>query len=221
MFMSTLLFALFLNAFQSNAFQITYPKEGDLVNVYNGLVTTWSYNSSDSTLLPLTIQFVAVSHMIESPTYIQDDLNITLESTGTGTSSLAREFIHSTIVTSPLVPETTLASGPGAAATAATTHVSTSNENNDDGLSPGAKVGIGIGCAAAAIIGLVGLLLLYRIRKKGKPHPSEAPNLPSVDSTKLYGSSDTRKIFEADGKYESANMPELPSDHFTRSELPG
>ncbi|OKP09454.1 hypothetical protein PENSUB_5190 [Penicillium subrubescens] len=193
--MSTLLFALFLNAFQSNAFQITYPKEGDLVNVYNGLVTTWSYNSSDSTLLPLTIQFVAVSHMIESPTYIQDDLNITLE--------------------------TTLASGPGAAATAATTHVSTSNENNDDGLSPGAKVGIGIGCAAAAIIGLVGLLLLYRIRKKGKPHPSEAPNLPSVDSTKLYGSSDTRKIFEADGKYESANMPELPSDHFTRSELPG
>lgn len=249
--------------------------------MYNGLVTTWSYNSSDSTLLPLTIQFVAVSHMIESPTYIQDDLNITLgiwtiltnfpvaegyilrfiyannyweirgfqittsgqstnasdtssstssvflstsyrstaipwipESTDTETSSLGRDSIHTTRAASPLVPD-------GAAATAATTHVSTSNENTDHGLSTGAKVGVGIGCAAAAIIGMVSLLLLYRIGKKGKSHPSEPPNPPSIDSTELNGSSDTRNIFEADGKYEAANMPELPSDHFTRSELSG
>ncbi|GFF99456.1 hypothetical protein IFM61392_00839 [Aspergillus lentulus] len=60
------------------AFQITYPKKGDLVNVYDGLVTTWSYHSSDSILLPLTIYFVAVSHDDESATYIRDDINIAL-----------------------------------------------------------------------------------------------------------------------------------------------
>jgi hypothetical protein len=187
------------NYWETRGFQITTSEQ--------------SRNASDTSS--------STSPVLLSTSYRSTTMLWITESTGTGTSSLAREFIHSTIVTSPLVPETTLASGPGAAATAATTHVSTSNENNDDGLSPGAKVGIGIGCAAAAIIGLVGLLLLYRIRKKGKSHPSEAPNLPSVDSTKLYGSSDTRKVFEADGKYEAANMPELPSDHFTRSELPG
>ncbi|KAF4173461.1 hypothetical protein CNMCM8694_008454 [Aspergillus lentulus] len=57
---------------------ITYPKKGDLVNVYDGLVTTWSYHSSDSILLPLTIYFVAVSHDDESATYIRDDINIAL-----------------------------------------------------------------------------------------------------------------------------------------------
>lgn len=50
------------------------------MNVYNGLITTWSYNSSDSILHPLTIQFVPVAHMDESPTYVREDLNITLGS---------------------------------------------------------------------------------------------------------------------------------------------
>lgn len=252
------------------AFQITYPKKGDLVNVYNGLVATWSYDSSDSILLPLTIQFVPVSHNHESPTYVQDDLNITMDvwtivtnfpvadsyylrfiyannywETGSfqittseqsknasdiSSSPVPTSHRSSTIlwitestgtITSSLAPGTTPALGPGAAATAATTQISTSNEKNDDGLSTGAKVGIGIGCAAAAIIGIVGLLLLYRMKKKGNFHPPEQPNLPSVDSTKLNGSSDAQKIFEADGKHEAANMPELPSGHYTRSELPG
>ncbi|KAF7166706.1 hypothetical protein CNMCM5623_000250 [Aspergillus felis] len=288
MSISTLLLALALNVFQSNAFEVTYPKKDDLVNVYNGLVTTWSYNSSDSILLPLTIYFVPVSHLDESATYIQDNINITLgrwtiftsfpvaeayylrfiyannfwetgnfmittseqstnasdtsssaspnlystshrssttlwttESTGTGTSSLAQETNRTATVASSLTPGTIQALGSGGAATAATNLVSSSNENYDNGLSTGAKAGIGIGCAAAAIIGIVGLLLLYRIKQKGKFPPPEPPNLPSVNSTKLNGCSDARKIFEADGKHEAANISELPSDPYTRSELPG
>jgi hypothetical protein len=257
-----------------SAFQITYPKKGDLVNVYNGLVATWSYNSSDSILLPLEIQFVTLSHNEEFPKYIQDNLNITLKvwtiltdfpvadayklrfiyannfwETGSfqittseqsknasdtsssispnlastsHRSSTTLWIIESTSTgTSFLAPGTTPGFGPGATATAATTQVSSSGENNNYGLSTGAKVGIGIGCAAAAIIGIVGLLLLYRIKKKNIIHPPEPPNLPSVDSTKLNGSSNSQKIFEADGKHEAANIPELPSDHYTRSELPG
>jgi hypothetical protein len=46
-------------------------------------------------------------------------------------------------------------------------------------------------------------------------------NLASVESTKLNGSSDPRKIFEADGKHEAANMAELPSNPYPRIELPG
>jgi hypothetical protein len=154
-----------------------------------------SRNASDTSSYP-----VPTSHRSSTTLWIT-------ESTGTRTSSLA--------------PGTTPVMSPGAAATAATTQVSTSNEINDDGLSTGAKVRIGIGCAAAAIIGLVGLLLLYRMKKKGKLHPSDQPCLPSVNSTNLDGSSDAQKIFEADGKHEAANMPELPSGHYTRSELPG
>ncbi|KAJ5235463.1 uncharacterized protein N7469_004631 [Penicillium citrinum] len=62
MFKSTFLLVFALNVFQSN---------GDLVNVYNGLITTWSYNSSDSILHPLMIQFIPVSHMEEAPSYVQ------------------------------------------------------------------------------------------------------------------------------------------------------
>jgi hypothetical protein len=252
------------------AFQITYPKKGDLVNVYDGLVTTWSYNSSDSILLPLTIYFVPITHHDESATYIQNDINITLgiytisttfpvaeayylrfiyannfwetgnfrittseqSTNASDTSSSASPNLYSTSPTlwitestatgaSSLTPGTIQALGSGGAATAATNQVSSSDENYDNGLNTGAKVGIGIGCAAAAIIGIVGLLLLYRIKKKGKFPPPEPPNLPSVNSTKLNGSSDARKIFEVDGKHEAANIPELPSDCYTRSELPG
>lgn len=255
------------------------------MNVYNGLVATWTYNSSDSVLLPLTIEFVTFMHLEESPTYIQNDLNITMgvwtivtnfpvadaydlrfihankewetgsfqittseqpknasdtsstassngpstshrtgvstESTGIGTSTLAQETNRTVTVPSSLALGATRASGSGAATTATISPVSTSNANHDNSLSNGAKVGIGIGSAAAAIIGIVGLLLLYRIKKKGKFPPPEPPTLPSVDLTKLNGSSEAGKILEADGKHEAANLPELPADPYTPIELPG
>jgi hypothetical protein len=237
------------------AFQITYPKKGDLVNVYDGLVTTWSYNSSDSILLPLTIYFVPITHHGESATYIRNDINITLgkytifttfpvaeayylrfiyannfwetgnfrittseqSTNASDTSSSASPSLYSTSPTLWITESTaTVASSltPG-------TKVSSSDENYDNGLNTGAKVGIGIGCAAAAIIGIVGFLLLYRIKTKGKFTPPEPPTLPSANSTKLNGSSDAWKVFEADGKHEAANIPELPPDSYTRSELPG
>jgi hypothetical protein len=62
----------------SQAFRINYPQNGDLVNVRNGLTTDWSYESHDSILLPLSIQYVAASHQEEPPTYIKEDLNVTL-----------------------------------------------------------------------------------------------------------------------------------------------
>lgn len=79
LFQGNLLQSVLTLAFLS-AFKITYPNKGDLVNVYNGLITTWSYNSSDSILHPLMIQFIPVSHMEEAPSYVQGDLNITLGS---------------------------------------------------------------------------------------------------------------------------------------------
>ncbi|KAJ5876386.1 uncharacterized protein N7529_001970 [Penicillium soppii] len=73
-----LLLALAFDVLQSNAFRINYPQNGDLVNVRNGLTTDWSYESHDSILLPLSIQYVAASHQEEPPTYIKEDLNVTL-----------------------------------------------------------------------------------------------------------------------------------------------
>lgn len=277
----------------SPAFKITYPNEGDLVNVYNGLITTWSYNSSDSISHALTIQFVPISHMEEIASYTHDDLNITLGSwtietqfpvadnyylrfiyanndwssgrfkismsessknasdTSSATSSdgptsldgpnisdvpttsespstwdrssttlLVTEATSTGIGASSLMPVTTRALGDGHTATAATTQASSSSENSDKGLSTGAKAGIGIGCAAAAIIGIVGLWLLYRIKKKRNISPGPQI-LPDPDSTKQNENSTSGEIFEADGKHEAANMAELPSDAYTRSELPG
>jgi hypothetical protein len=84
-------------------------------------------------------------------------------------------------------------------------------------------VGIGIGCSAAAILGVVGLFILYRIKNKDKIVPEEPPNPPNVGlmEMELNGSSAARKIFEVDGKNEAANMPELPSHTVPASELPG
>jgi hypothetical protein len=50
------------------------------VNIYNGLTTTWTYNSSDSILLPLLIQYVEVSHMEEIVKHTDQNLNTTLGS---------------------------------------------------------------------------------------------------------------------------------------------
>ncbi|KAJ6168097.1 hypothetical protein N7497_000940 [Penicillium chrysogenum] len=268
-----LLLALALNVFQSNAFRITYPQKGDLVNVYNGLSTAWSYNSSDSILLPLLIQFVAASHLEEAPDYITDELNITLGTftiqtsfsladyyllrfiygnnayetgnfditmsehpkNGSDTSSSASFLVGSTPRPSILIPPATesatgtssLVQGPnspsGSAAAAATTEIPRTDGNNDDGLNTGAKVGIGIGCSAAAIIGMLSLFILYRIKEKNKTIPERPPSPPSVGliEIELDGSSATRKIFEMDGKHEAANIPELPTHPFPSSELPG
>jgi hypothetical protein len=256
------------------AFQITYPKKGDLVNVYNGLPVTWSYNSSDSILFPLTIQFVPISHNDESPTYVRDHLNITLgvwtihtdfpvadaydlrliyannfwetgsfqvatseqsknasdtSSSDSSNHALTSDSSSTTLLiteststgSSSLAQGTTRALGSGATATTATTRVSSSREDNDNGLSTGPKVGIGIGCAAAAIIGIVGLSLLYRIKKK-RNLPPEQQNLSDFDSKNLNERSNSRGVFEAHGTQEAVNMPELPSDSiYTRGELPG
>ncbi|CAG8359235.1 unnamed protein product [Penicillium salamii] len=252
----------------SPAFRITYPQKGDLVNVYNGLPTTWSYNSSDSIFLPLLIQFVAASHQEEAPDYTTDELNITLgtytiqttfdvadyyllrfiygnnayETRGfdittsekpknaSDTLSATSSLVESTASPSVLVHSATesatgtsslMPSGSGAAA--ATTEFPKTDEKNDDGLSTGAKVGIGIGCSAAAIIGMLGLLVLYRIKKKNKTIPKPPPRPPSVGQieTELDGSSAARRIFEMDGKQGAANISELPSHPVPSSELPG
>jgi hypothetical protein len=62
----------------SSALRITYSQTGGFVNVYNGLATTWTYNSSDSRLLPLLIQYVEASHMEEIVKHTDENLNITL-----------------------------------------------------------------------------------------------------------------------------------------------
>lgn len=243
------------------------------MNVYNGLTTTWSYNSSDSVLLPLSIQYVAASHQQESPTYIKEDLNITfgtftIETTfnladyyllrfiygnteyetghfeittskqsknASDTSSSASPLAQSTLVPSiPVLPTTeSTTTGPsslaqrthspsGSEATAAVTQIPSTKENSNDGLNTGAKVGIGIGCSAAVIIGMVGLFIFHRIKKKSKMDPEEPPSPPSVGlETELDGSSATRKMFELDGKHGVANLPELPSHPSPPSELPG
>jgi hypothetical protein len=258
------------------AFQITYPKKGDLVYVYDGLTTTWSYNSSDLTVFPLMIQFVPIYNMQETPTYVQKDLNITLgewtidinfplaeaydlrfiyanndwetgrfqitmtemSTNASDTSSSGSSDRHSTsghssttlsttestgTGTSFLVQGTTRALGWEATATAATAQVSSSSDNYDRGLSTGAKVGIGIGCAVAVIMGIVGLSVLYRIKKKGNfqvpPEPQDSPDFGSKNPNESDSSQNI--LFEADGKHEATNMSELPSDTFTRSELPG
>jgi hypothetical protein len=257
----------------SPAFRITYPQKGDLVNVYNGLPTAWSYNSSDSILLPLLIQFVAASHMEEAPEYITDELNITLGTftiqtsfsladyyllrfiygnnayeTGSfdittseqpknasDTSSSTSPLVESTPRPSVLIPPATESatgassltqgtkSPSGWEAAAATTEIPKTDENNDDGLNTGAKVGIGIGCSAAAIIGMLSLFILYRIKRKSKTIPERPPSPPSVGpiEIELDGSSATRKIYEMDGKHGVANLPEPPTHAFPSSELPG
>ncbi|KAJ5207364.1 hypothetical protein N7491_002003 [Penicillium cf. griseofulvum] len=125
----------------------------------------------------------------------------------TGTNSLAQEANSS--------------SGSEAVATA--TESPKTNENNDDGLNTVAKVGIGIGCSAAAIIGMLGLFILYRFKKKSKiiPEQSSIPPSDVVIKMELDGSSAARRVFEMHGKHEAANLPELPSHPFVSSELPG
>jgi hypothetical protein len=246
----------------SPAFKINYPQSGDLVNVYNGLNTMWSYNSSDSILLPLTIQFVAASHREESPAYTSEDLNITIgiftiETTFTLADHYLLRFIYgnnyyetghfdltvselsknaserlssasplaqSTLLPSILVLPATESTATGTSSLAQETHSpsdskATANvtetpirsENSDDDLNTGAKVGIGIGCSAAVIIGMVGFFILRRIRKS-KIGPEEPPSPPNVGlEMELDGSSATRKKFERDAKHGAASMPVLRS----------
>jgi hypothetical protein len=81
------------------------------------------------------------------------------------------------------------------------------NRNNGGDLSRDAKVGIGIGCSVAGIIGAAGLFIFYR-RTKSKPVPEEPPNLRSAGpmEMELEGSSPAQKIFEVHGKHEAANF---------------
>lgn len=243
------------------------------MNVYNGLPTAWSYNSSDSIMLPLLIQFIAASHLEEAPDYITDELNITLGTfniqtsfgladhyllrfihgnnayqsgsfhitmserpkNASDTSSSASYLVGSTPSPSILIPPaaesatgtSSLVQGTnspsGSEAAAATTEVPEIRENNDNGLSTGAKVGIGLGCSAAAIVGMSSLFVLYWTKKKKKTISERPPSPPSVGPIKieLDGNRATRKIFEMDGKHEARSISEVPTHPFSSSELPG
>ncbi|KAJ5768130.1 hypothetical protein N7533_000713 [Penicillium manginii] len=164
-------------------------------------MTGMSTNTSDTSSSGSSDRHPTSGHSSTTPS--------TTESTGTGTSFL--------------VPGTTRALGSEATATADTGRVSSSNDNYDRGLSTGAKVGIGIGCAVAVIMGIVGLSVLYRVKKKGNfqvpPEPQDSPDFGSKKPNESDSSQNI--LFEADGKHEATNMSELPSDTFTRSELPG
>ncbi|CAG8190575.1 unnamed protein product [Penicillium olsonii] len=282
MLKSMLLFVLGFIVLRSNvltlnfpsAFRITYPQKGDIVNVYNGLPTAWSYNSSDSILFPLLIQFVAASHMEEAPDYITDELNLTLgtytiqttfsladhyllrfiygnnayetgsfditmsevpQNASDDTSSSASHLVRSTPSPSALIPPATESatgtaspvqetnSDSGSRAAAATSEIPKIGENNHDGLQTGAKVGIGLGCSAAAVVVISSLSVLYWNKKKKTTIPEGPPSLPSDDPGKieLDGNSATRKIFEMDGKNKAENILELPPHPFLPSELPG
>lgn len=75
------------------------------------------------------------------------------------------------------------------------------DRNNGGGVSRDAKVGIGIGCYVAGIIGAVGFFIFYR-KTKSNPVPEEPPNLRNARpmEMELEGSSPAQKIFEVDGK---------------------
>lgn len=144
-----------------------------------------------------------------------------------------------TLTNSAILPTTTMSTSTGASSL---THVANSSSseatttltvtvipntpkpdrNNGGGLSRDAKVGIGIGCSVAGVIGAVGIFIFYR-RTKSNPVPEEPPNLRNAGpiEIELEGSSPAQKIFEVDGKHEAANLPELPSHPISSRELPG
>lgn len=142
--------------------------------------------------------------MLEHPTHASN------------TQSTTTSLVQPTTFTSPSSPEATT--------TLTATEIPSTpntNRNNGGGLSRDAKVGIGVGCSVAGIIGAAGFFIFYR-RMKDKPVPDEPPNLQSAGpiAMELEGSSPGQNLFEVDGKHEAANLPELPPHPISSREIP-
>ncbi|PYH86325.1 hypothetical protein BO82DRAFT_428761 [Aspergillus uvarum CBS 121591] len=74
---SILLLTLASEIFRVTAFEVTYPHKDDIVSIYDGLTTTWTYNSTDPIKEPMEIAFFQISHLEEGIDYTVDGVNIT------------------------------------------------------------------------------------------------------------------------------------------------
>ncbi|OJJ99060.1 hypothetical protein ASPACDRAFT_1856646 [Aspergillus aculeatus ATCC 16872] len=197
---------LLIIALDHFGFEVTYPHKGDVVSVYDGLATTWTYNSSDSIKEPMEIAFFQISHLEEGICYTVDGVNITA-----GTYTLQRSFImadgcHQTAsesttfdrVTATISTPTMVVTSMGESSTmqvtptsadvvsiASSTAVAMADPGSKGGLSTGLKAGIGVGCTAAVILGLMGLYLLYRARKKRSSKSADGETGPCASFCNL------------------------------------
>ncbi|RAH87283.1 hypothetical protein BO86DRAFT_394087 [Aspergillus japonicus CBS 114.51] len=256
--------SILLLTLTSEIFRVT----DDIVSIYDGLTTTWTYNSTDPIKEPMEIAFFQISHLEEGIDYTVDGKNITA-----GIYTLQRSFTMadgwylrytfgdemylsgrfqltlgqpsnaSASSTSPTVGGVTItkstlnmiSTSTGDGSTMQTTAASssagsvpsntagpTTDPGVSDGLSTGSKAGIGVGCAAAVIIGVAGLYLLYRARKKRGESADETPVSTWVaETSELDGGSGARRQYELEGSQGVVKAHELPAQAEISHELPG
>ncbi|RAK78965.1 uncharacterized protein BO72DRAFT_62316 [Aspergillus fijiensis CBS 313.89] len=269
MWRSILLLALALEVFRATGFEVTYPHKGDVVSIYDGLTTTWTYNSSDSIKEPMEIAFFQISHLEEEISYTVDGVNITAgtytlrrsftmadgwylrytfgdemylsetfqltlgqpsnasESTTTSTFDRVTTTISTpTMVLTSMDESSTMQVTPTSAdvvSTASSTEVAMIDPGSKGGLSMGSKAGIGAGCAAAVILGLMGLYLIYKARKKRSSESAEEkPARAQVLAiSELDGASGAPRKYELEGNQGVVKAHELPAQAGISNELPG
>ncbi|QSZ32438.1 hypothetical protein DSL72_002012 [Monilinia vaccinii-corymbosi] len=105
--------------------------------------------------------------------------NIFFYSNQTSSSASASSTIlTSTVTTAPVTSTAAIATTPA-------TSTSISN-SGDSGLSTGAKVGIAVGVAAAALFITSSAYLIFRRRRNSENPPHEAPPYPPTDPPRCY-----------------------------------